>query len=154
MTSQELTAIVNYIVDEGDKINKKYLDEVVGPVDYVAIFCKDENEKNELTNLITNLGEAVDETPTGINYKLNSPIETNQGPVILIKIRNTDPQKPHRGALDFRVKDYASFKNKYLGREHFNLIERPDFEMIEIWDPEADVLVYYPNIPLTQQLKI
>ena len=26
--------------------------------------------------------------------------------------------------------------------------------MIEIWDPQADVLVYFPNIPLTKQLGI
>ncbi len=154
MIKEDLELVINYIVDEGEKINKKYLEEKVGSIDYLAIFCKDEKEKQELLGLMDKLGEVVQETPTGPNYKLLTPIKTKSGNVNLVKIRNADPKKSHRGAPDFRVNDYVLFKKKYLGRQNFNLIIRPGFEMIEIWDPNADVLVYYLNIPLTKQLGI
>lgn len=154
MNNNDLELIVNYIVDKGEGVIKKYLEEPVGNIDYLAIFCKDDEEKKQLLDLMNSLGEVIQDTPTGPNFKLKTPIETKSGKVGLIKIRNTDSAKIHRGAPDFKVDDYEAFKNKYLGREHFNLIERQDFEMIEIWDPEADVLVYFPNIPLTNQLGI
>ena len=155
MTVKDFDLIINYIADEGEKINRKYLlDKEVGSIDYLAVFCKDEEEREELLNIINKIGKVVQETPTGPNYKLSSPIKTKSGEVNLVKIRNNDPKKSHRGAPYFRVNDYASFKKKYLGKENFDLIERPGFEMIEIWDPAADVLVYYPSIPLTVQLGI
>ena len=149
-----LNSIVNYIVDEGEKVKAKYLEEQTGPVDYVAIFCKDEDEKKKLLDLVSALGTVAQETPTGPNIKLINPIVTNSGAVRLIKIRNVDSIKRQRGAPDFRVEDYHSFKQKYLGKKNINLIDRKSFEMIEIWDPQADVLVYFPNIPLTKQLGI
>lgn len=154
MNLDELSLIINYIVDEGEKVKSKYLEEPTGLIDYVAIFCRDENEKQKILALTETLGVVVRDTPTGQNIKLNSPIKTKSGPVKLIKVRNTDPIKHHRGAPDFRVKDYDSFKRKYLGKKDFKLIDRGSFEMIEIYDPKADVLVYFLNIPLTTQLGI
>ena len=152
MDRRKLESIVNYIVEEGERVKYKYLEEETGPVDYLGIFCRDEKEKRELLSLMKAEGEFVQETSRGPHYKLKKPIETKSGPVGLIKIRNTDPVKKHRGAPDFRVDNYDSFKKKYLGRKDFNLIVRPNYEMIEIWDPQADVLVYFLSIPITEQL--
>lgn len=154
MNEEEFDKIVNYIVDEGEKVKKKYLEEETGPVDYLAICCRDGKEKQELLSLTRTLGTVAQETPTRPNFKLRVPIMTKSGPVRLVKIRNTDPLKHQRGAPDFRVNDYEAFKKKYLGKKNINLIDRKTFEMIEIWDPEADVLVYFCSIPLTQQLGI
>lgn len=152
MNHQEFESLVNYIVDEGERVKDNNLDEATGPVDYLAIFSKDDKEKQELLDLALNLGIVAQETPTGPNIKLHKPIQTKSGPVTFVKIRNVDPIKKQRGAPDFRVEDYEGFKKKYLGRKNFNLIDRRTFEMIEIWDPTADVLVYFCNIPLTKQL--
>ena len=154
MNVKELEELVNYIVDEGERVKSKYLEEETGPVDYLSIFCKDEKEKNELLSLMKTEGEFIQDAPTGPNFKLRTPIMTKSGPVPLIKIRNTDPVKRQRGAPDFRVKNYEEFKRKYLGRKNINLIDRKTFEMIEIWDPDADVLVYFCSIPMTKQLGI
>lgn len=154
MNSSKLSTLVNYIVDKGIEVKTKHLENDHSPIDYVAIFCKDEEEKEELLNLLESLGNIIQQTPTGPNFKLKTPIVTSSGPVTLIKIRNTDPIKHQRGAPDFRIDDYEAFKKKYLGKQNFNLIDRKTFEMIEIWDPKADVLVYFPNIPLTKQLDL
>lgn len=154
MNLDDLSLIVNYIVDEGEKVKKEYLEDPTGPVDYVAVFCRDDDEQQKILSLVKTLGVVAQKTPTGPNIKLNNPIITKSGPVKLIKVRNIDPIKHQRGASDFRVKDYEIFKQKYLGRKNINLIERQGFEMIEIWDPNADVLVYFLNIPLTRQLGI
>jgi hypothetical protein len=154
MKREEFEKIVNYIVDEGERVKRKYLKEETGPVDYVGIFCRDEKEKQKLFTLIKTLGIVVQETPTGPNFKLKTPILTKSGSTHFIKIRNTDPIKHQRGAPDFLVEDYYSFKKKYLGRKDFNLINREIFEMIEIWDPDADVLVYFKNITMAQVLGV
>lgn len=73
----------------------------------------------------------------------------------LLKIRKPDPTRPERGDADFTLRDYNSFKEKYLkDAEHFKLIDRGNFEMIELKDPKFDVRSYFSNIPLTVQLGI
>lgn len=154
MNRQQFEDIINEIVDEGERVKKKYLEEETGHVDYLGIFCKDEKEKNDLLSLMKTEGEFIQDTPTGPHYKLKRLVLTKSGSVVIIKVRNKDPRKPYRGAPDFLVDDYDSFKKKYLGRKDFNLIDREAFEMIEIWDPDADVLVYFKNIPMVQVLGI
>ena len=154
MNRQQFEAIVNEIVKEGERVKSKYLEEPTGPVDYVGIFSRDENEKNAMLSLMKTEGEFLQDTPTGPHYKLKRPLLTKSGLVAVIKVRTTDPKKPHRGSPDFLVDDYDSFKKKYKDRKYFNVIEREVFEMIEIWDPDADVLVYFKNIPMAQILGI
>lgn len=154
MNRQQLESIINEIVDEGERVKKKYLEEETGPVDYVGIFSKDENEKNDMLSLMKTEGEFIQDTPTGPHYKLKRPVLTKSGPVVVIKVRTTDPKKPYRGSPDFLVDDYVSFKKKYLGRKDFNLIDREAFKMVEIWDPQADALVYFKNKPIAQILSI
>ncbi len=152
MDRKKLEEIINYIVDEGERVKSKYLEEETGPVDYLGIFSKDEDEKNKLLELMKTEGKFIKDTPTGPHYLLHNPVITKSGPVSIIKVRTTDPKKPYRGAPDFLVDDYDSFKKKYLGRKDFDLITREVFEMIEIWDRDADVLVYFKNHPMAEIL--
>jgi len=153
MNRQKLDSIINEIVDEGEKVKSKYLEEPTGPVDYLGIFSRDEDEMNAMLSLMKTEGKFLQDTPTGPHYMLKNPVLTKSGPVSIIKVRKPDSKKPYRGAPDFLVDDYDSFKKKYLGRKYFNLIDREVFEMIEIWDPEANVLVYFKNMPIAHVLK-
>jgi hypothetical protein len=48
------------------------------------------------------------------------------------------------GCNDFEVQDYKKFKAEYLPKHPSNLrlIERPEYEMVEFFDPDYDVLAY------------
>lgn len=146
MTKQELEKIVTYIVDQGllaikENTNEKYL-----PIDYIGIFCQNDEEFIEMDNLVKTLGVLGDKTATGTGntYLLNEPINTNAGLLKVLKVRKSDATRPQRGAPDFRVNNYQSFKEKYLSRGHnFSLITREVYELIEL--KGIDVLVYFPS---------
>lgn len=153
MSSQELNGLVNYIVNQGLLAIQKSIEEKINfPVDYVAVFSKDKKENNELLELLKILGKVVEKTSTGITFKLTTPIATNAGKLHLIKIRKFDPIKQQRGAPDFVADDYELLKDKYLHRKNFQLLQRENYEMLELANPEFDVLVYFPNPPLSKDL--
>lgn len=155
MAQDQVLEIVYYIVDSCIKLKDKHTDQTNAPVNYVAIFAQSDEEYDQLSRVTQEIGAAVQKTATGEVYKLHSPIKTAAGILQLLKIRRYYPDHPERGDTDFRVDNYQSFKDKYLDNSnHFNLITRTNYEMIELRDPEFDVLAYFPNIPLTKDLGI
>lgn len=149
MDKKDLENIVNYLVRQGLKAIRENTDEKSLPIDYVAIFSRDEQEFENLELLVRSLGREVYKkaAKTGPTFLLNKPLVTPAGQVGLIKVRLPDLTRPQRGAPDFRVKKYDDFKSKYLQKSgNFTLMVRKDFEMIEL--KGIDVLVYFPNKPL------
>lgn len=147
--------IVRYIVLRTLELNSLYLSDENARINYSAIFCQSEDEFEKLNLEAAKLGMIVDNTPTGPLYKLINPIKTVAGPLWLIKIRKPYATHPQRGDADFTLKDYQSFKNKYLSdSQHFFLIIRENFEMIELRDERFDVLSYFSSSPLTEEYGI
>lgn len=70
----------------------------------------------------------------------------------LVKIRKTEAIKPQRGAIDFKVNNYEMFKKEYVNKEGFTLVKKEMYEMIELSNPEFDVLVYFPSETLGEVL--
>lgn len=146
--------IVQYVVDQGIRAIIDNTDLTTYEVDYVAIFCRDESEFIQLRDEVMTLGDEVDKEMigTGNTYKLHIPIQTRAGLLSLVKIRKPDPTRPQRGAPDFRILDYQSFKEQYLMRSgNFTLMSRKEYEMVEL--KGIDVLVYIPNKPLSYRMK-
>lgn len=146
MTKQDLEKIADYIIHQGMRAISQNTDEADLPVDYLGIFSKDENEFIELDRVLRALGKPGDSsaTKTGSTYVLHEPMSTPAGPLTVIKVRKPDPTRPQRGAPDFRVPDYQSFKEKYLSNgPNFSLMIRTDYEMLEL--KGVDVLVYFPS---------
>ena len=150
MTNQkDLEDIILYIVKQALEAIAINTNERNLPIDYLAIFSKDEQEFKNLEQLVRPLGKEVDKqtSKTGLTFLLDQPIKTHAGLLKLLKIRKPDPTRPQRGAPDFRVQDYRQFKDKYLKKSgNFTLMIREDFEMIEL--KGIDVLVYFPNKPV------
>ena len=143
---------VQYIVKETLKLKSKLVDEEVTPIDWVAIFAQSASEYDSLLKENKEMGSVVKDTKTGPIFKLNTPIETEAGGLQIIKIRKPDKTRPQRGDADFRLADYEEFKKKHLADNHFKLIEREDYEMIELKDDKFDVLVYFSNPPISEVL--
>lgn len=148
MTKQDLEKIVNYIVDQALKAIHENTDEKDLLVDYMGIFAKDDAEFTEIEKLLRTLGKLGDKTATksGTTILLDEPFNTPAGHLKVLKIRRPDPTRPQRGAPDFRVKDYATFKQKYFlsgQNSNFALMVRKKYEMLEL--KGTDVLVYFPS---------
>lgn len=147
--------ILNFIVGETLKLNNLYIFDETLKINYSAIFCQSDSEYEKFNQEALRLGAIVEDTPTGPLYKFHKSVETLAGPLWLLKIRKPVSTHPERGDADFTLKDYNLFKEKFLKDvEHFRLINREHFEMIELRDERFPVLSYFSNIPLIIQLGI
>ena len=122
----------------------KYTDQKDATVSYVAIFCQNNEEYEEFTKLVKTFSSVINETPTGLHYKIE-PLKTIAGKLKIVKIRKPQKSRPERGDADYNVNNYIEFKKKHLQLKGFKLIERKDHEMIELMEFGADTRVYFSN---------
>ena len=139
------------MIRQSRELKNKHTAEKVAVVNYVAVFSQNKNEYKELYAAAKKIGEVIKNTPTGDLFKMDG-IDTVAGKLRLVRIRLPDPTRPERGDADFTVADYIMFKKKYLAKAGFKLVERKDFEMIELTDPSFNVRAYFSNPPLDLQL--
>lgn len=151
----ETIKILEYIISKTVELNKVYLPDESVKINYSAIFCQNTTEYKCFNEKVSQIGKIVEDTPTGPLYKFTKPLKTVAGPLWLLKIRKPDITRPQRGDADFTLNDYHSFKEKHLKYiKHFKVINRENFEMLELRDEKFDVLCYFSSIPLTEQLGI
>lgn len=153
MTKEELQEMIQSVVSQAKELKDKYIAEDNSKVNYVAIFSQSDNEYKDLLEAIKEIGEVILDTKTGPLFKITL-LDTVTGDLKLVKIRKPDKTRPERGDADFTIDDYDKFKKDFLGKEGFKLIEREDFEMIELMDSEFNVRAYFSNPPLDEQLKV
>lgn len=143
--------IVNQIVSDSQKVIAKNLNDEKLDLDYVAIFSQSESEFDNLMSKIKHLGTVAEDTKTGQTFLLKTPISTPVGPLSLIKIRIPDSTRTQRGDTDFRS-DFNLLKNKYQNLPNFKLIDRGEYQMLELIDPVFNVRVYFSSVPLSSDI--
>jgi hypothetical protein len=148
-----LVKTIQNIVFRSTELKNKYTDEKEAPVEFGCIFCQNEDEYTNFTDLITSIGKIVEDTKSGFTYFLNKPINTVSGPLRLVKIRKPDALRRERGDADFNT-NYEGFKQKYQNNPKFELIKRETFEMLRLSDPNFDVMACFSNIPKSEDLGI
>jgi len=149
---QTIQQVLEYIIPKTIELNNKYISSEIMEINYSAIFCQNQEEWENFNNQMILLATIIDNTPTGPLYKFNEPVKTIIGDLQLLKIRKYNKDHSQRGDADFTTKNYESFKNKYLeDTNHFNVIKRPNFEMVELKDPDFNVMSYFSSIPLIIQ---
>lgn len=149
MNLEEFKNVIQEVVRESAELKDKYTDKSNVPVNYAALFCQSDEEYKEFLNLANKLGKIYKITTTGPLFLID--LDTESGKLKLLKVRKPDETKKERGDADFTITDYNTFKEKYLSKAGFSLIEREDFEMIELINSEFNVRVYFSNPPLDKQ---
>ena len=150
-----INKILEYSISKALELNQIYLPCEIVKINYSAIFCQNDAEYEQFNKEASRVGAVIEDTSTGPLYKFHKPFQTVAGPLWLLKVRKPDLTRPQRGDADFTLQDYNFIKEKYSGnKEHFRVLDRGNFEMIELRDPKFDVLSYFSNIPLTIQLSI
>jgi len=153
MTTNELKALIREIVAEAQRLSIKYTSEKKAPVNYACLFSQNADEYESTIKVAHQLGSVVKNTTMGPVFHI-SPFSTAAGTLGLLKIRKPDPKRKERGDADFTIANYKKFKKTYLGRPGFNIIKKPDMEMIELIDSSYNVIVYYSNPTLADVLKL
>lgn len=119
----------------------------------IGVFCHDDNEFTFLTKLREKLTK-LDDKVYGKYYRLHKPIvipakgDISKTSYSYLYIRQPDPNKPQVGDIDFYLepKKYAEFKQSLADGKKIKgariLPNRPDLDLIELYDSNIDVLGY------------
>ncbi len=141
-SKEELLEAVNYAALKTTELCKKITGEEY-PIATLTIFSHYPDEFERLKEAALSMGSLESEN-NGPYVRLNEPIQLPNNQLNLLRIRKPDPYRMQVGCCDFEVKNYQEFKDKYLDHHSNNLrvIERPEYEMIEFFDPDFDVMAY------------
>lgn len=150
---KELILLVQNIVEQAMALRDKHTSETSAPVNYACIFTQSNEEYEKFLIIARTLGSVVHETNMGPVFRIR-PLTTIAGDLELLKIRKPDPKRPERGDADFTLSDYQTFKNTYLHTPGFGIIARENMEMIELSDPNFNVLAYFSHPMLFDVLKL
>lgn len=133
---------IHYVASESSKLCKKVIGKEY-PISGLTIFAHYPKEFETLKKILLKMGSLVSEN-NGPFIRVRESISLPNNKLDLFRIRKPDPYRLHVGCNDFQVPSYKEFKKKCLERnpDNLRLIVRPEYEMIEFFDPDFDVLAY------------
>lgn len=116
------------------------------PIKSLTVFSHSQSEFELLIKILSDIGKPYNYN-NGPRVELYEPITVETNIITHLRIRKPDPDRPQIGCNDFAT-NYQEFKKEYLTKypENLNLIERPEYEMVELHDPEFDVFAYIVSI--------
>lgn len=139
---KKLNEAVKYVATQNTKLCKKIIGKPL-PITSLTIFAHYHAEYEEIVEILSKIGKYYNEN-NGIRVTLHNPIKVGRNTITHLRIRRPDPYRMHVGCSDLNIKNYSSFKKKYLDNKSKNLrlIVRSEYEMIEFFDPDFDILAY------------
>ncbi|MEK7496743.1 MAG: hypothetical protein AAB657_02455 [Patescibacteria group bacterium] len=137
----ELIEAVQYIASETSRLAQKIIGSIL-PIKSLTIFSHSEAEYEVLVKILGEIGK-VYSFHNGPRAELNVPIMIGNNQITHLRIRQPDIERPQVGCNDFET-NYENFKKEYLHKcpNNLRVIARPEYEMIELFDPEFNVLAY------------
>jgi hypothetical protein len=160
----ELLKALEYIHLESFRLCKKYLGYLLPIAGNIGIFCHYEDEFERLTEIRKEL------TDISINWNskyflLHTPIVIPAGNGIpettytYLYIRKPDASHPQVGDMDFYLEPntYSELKQSVLSEKitkGVKIFDRPDLDLIELSDPETDVVAFVGSYNLPEITKV
>jgi len=149
----ELIETVGYIARETTRLCKSIVGETF-PIGSLTVFSHSEPEYELLVEILGALGKPYNYN-NGPRVELFEPIVVDNNKINYLRVRKPDIERPQVGCNDF-VTDYELFKKDFLIKypNNIRLIKRPEYEMIELFSPEFDVLAYVVSGEFNKTQKI
>lgn len=146
-TKEKLLEAIEYVNQASTELFHKITGEHAS-ITSVTIFAHYPEEFEKLKELQALMGEFVGDT-LGPRVSLYEPIRVGDNTVTHLRIRQPDPYHGHVGSNDYDISDYRAFKEKFLVAQPNNLrlLVRAEYELIEFWDPDFDVIGYVLSDP-------
>lgn len=160
----ELFAALKHVHIECYKLCYQSFGYVLSNAGNISIFCHYDSEHTLLTNIRKELTEPSD-NPNQKYFLLHKPLvmsPQNGVPETVythLYIRRPDPYRHHVGDIDFYLEpaQYAILKQRLLSGESITgarIFERTDLDMIELFDPDSDVLAYVSTKKMSQAVRV
>jgi len=161
---EELVNAVNYIHLACHTLCKDSFGKYLPVAGNVGIFCHYDDEFKLLMNIRNQLTEPSD-NPELKYFTLLEPIiipakdDISEARYTHLYIRRPDPYRSQVGDIDFYLpqEDYTTLKMEMIqGRKVFGarVFERPDLDMIELFNPDVDALAYVSTNIMTEKVRI
>lgn len=130
----------------------------------MGVFCHYDDEYEFLVGVRKELTEPSD-NPSQKYFRLHKPLtipakdDIPETTYTHLYIRKPDPYRHHVGDVDFYVEpeQYRRLKQSLLAGEKIKgarVFERPDLDMIELYDPDIDVLGYLSTNTMTEKVRV
>ncbi len=130
----------------------------------MGVFCHYEDEYQFLTKVREGMTEPSDD-PKQKYFKLHKPIAfaardgVPETTYTHLYIRKPDIYRAQVGDVDFVLEEdkYADLKNSLREGKAVNgarIFERPDLDMVELYNPDVDTLGYVSPQEMTEKVRI
>ncbi len=149
---EQLQEAIRYIHTSCHKLCKLSLGKYLRIAGNIGIFCHYDDEYAFLTKLREKLTDPSDNIYQKY-FRLRKPIvipaydDVPETAYIYLYIRKPDPYRYQVGDIDFYLEPekYAELKKSLSGGQHIRgarVFERSDPDMIELYNPDMDILAY------------
>ncbi len=163
-SKREIYKAVEHINYEAYKLCEASFGRYLSNSGNLGIFCHYDDEYDFLTGIREELTKAYDNKNQKY-FRLHEPIVVPRKDNIpetiytYLYIRKPDPYRHHVGDMDFYLQEaeYAKLKAEMeVGRELHGarLFPSPHLDMIELYNPDSDVLAYASTKAMTNTVKI
>lgn len=155
---------IEHIHFESFRLCKQSFDKYLPVAGNVGIFCHYDDEYEYLTSVRKELTEPSNNFNQKY-FKLYEPITIQaKGDVPetiydYLYIRKPDPYRHHVGDLDFVMapERYTELKQEMINGKIVagaRVFDRPDLDMIELYDPDVDVLAYISTATMAEAVRV
>ena len=163
-SKKELLKAIHHIHLSSYALCKKSMGKYLLNAGNMGIFCHYDEEYQFLTTLRKELTEESNNVNQKY-YKLHQPITIKaKGDIpsttyTHLYIRKPDPHRAQVGDIDFYLEpvEYNKLKESIEKGKHIpgaRVFDRTDLDMIELHDPDVDVLAYVSTKMMTQKVRI
>ena len=163
-SKKELFEAIKHIHFEGYKLCKQSFGYYLPNAGNMGVFCHYDGEFEFLTNLRKELTESLDNLDQKY-FSLHEPIvipaqdDVPETVYTYLYIRRPDPYRHHVGDVDFYLeqKEYNKLKTAMLSgkkKKGARVFDRNDLDMIELHDPDTDVLAYVSTNKMTETVRV
>lgn len=161
---KELLGAIKYVHFECHKLCKNSFGNYLSNSGNIGIFCHYDTEYETLIKIRKKLAESSS-NPDQKYFRLYKPViisakgDIPETTYTFLYIRKPDPYRHHVGDLDFYLEPekYHNIKKSLLAGKKMRgarVFERPDLDMIELYNPDVDALAYVSTKKMTQKVKI
>jgi hypothetical protein len=163
-TKEQLLEAIEHIHFSCFQLCKDSFDVYLPVAGNMGVFCHYEDEYQFLTKVREGMTEPSDD-PKQKYFKLHKPIAfaardgVPETTYTHLYIRKPDIYRAQVGDVDFVLEEdkYADLKNSLREGKAVNgarIFERPDLDMVELYNPDVDTLGYVSPQEMTEKVRI
>lgn len=163
-SKKELLEAIAHIHFESYKLCKDSFGKYLPNAGNIGVFCHYNDEYEFLINIRKELTDPSSNRDQKY-FLLHDPIiipAKGDIPEITythLYIRKPDPYRSHVGDIDFEVEaeEYTELKESLLSGKDIagaRIFDRQDLDMIELYNPDSDVLAYVSSKEMTKKVRV